>query len=54
MASSWLVKIPRSDDSEGHVLVQVSHKDGHADLDLTLFATEGEAVYKSKGTYWSF
>ena len=53
MASSWLLKIPRSDDSEGHVLLQVSHRDGHADLDLTLFATESEAVYKSKGKYRS-
>ena len=54
MASSWLLKIPRSDDSGGHVLVQVSHRHGHADLDLTLFATESEAVYKSKGNYRSY
>ena len=48
MASSWVLKIPRSDDDQSHVLIQVSHKDGHPELDLTVFATESEAVYKTK------
>src|SRR2546421_11122992 len=54
MAASWVLKIPRSDESQGHILVQVSHKDGHPDLDLTLLATESEAVYKAKGTLMLF
>jgi hypothetical protein len=52
MAPPWVLTIPRSDDNQGHVLIQVSHKDGHADLDLTLFGTESEAVYKTKRTHW--
>lgn len=48
MAPPWVLKIPRSDENQGHVLIQASHKDGHADLDLTLFGTESEAVYKTK------
>ena len=48
MASSWVLKFPRSDDNQSYVLVHVSHKGGHADLDLTLLGTEGEMVYKTK------
>ena len=48
MASSWVLKFPRSDDNQSYVLVHVSQKDGHADLDLTLLGTEGEMVYKTK------
>ena len=48
MASSWVLKFPRSDDNQSCVLVHVSHKGGHADLDLTLLGTEGEMVYKTK------
>jgi hypothetical protein len=48
MASSWVLKFPRSDDNQSHVLVHVTHKGGHADLDLTLLGTEGEMVYKTK------
>jgi hypothetical protein len=48
MASSWVLKFPRSDDNQSYVLVHVSHKDGHADLDLTLLGTESEMVYKTK------
>lgn len=54
MAASWVLKIPRSDDSQGHILIQVSHRDGHPDLDLTLLATESEAVYKTKRTHVLF
>lgn len=49
MADAWVLKIPRSDDKQGHVLVQVSRKNAHSDLDLTLFASEGEAPYTAKG-----
>ena len=48
MASSWVLKFPRSDDNQSHVLIHVSHKGGRADLDLTLLGTESETVYKTK------
>ena len=48
MASSWVLKFPRSDDDQSHVLIHVSHKGGRADLDLTLLGTESEMVYKTK------
>jgi DNA double-strand break repair and V(D)J recombination protein XRCC4 len=48
MASSWVLKFPRSDDDQSHVLIHVSHKGGRADLDLTLLGTESETVYKTK------
>lgn len=54
MAASWVLKIPRSDDDQGHVLIQVAHKEGHAELDLTFFGTESEAVYKTKRTHLNF
>lgn len=48
MASSWVLKVPRSDEKQGYILLQLSHKSTQADLDLTLFASEGEAPYTTK------
>lgn len=44
MASSRVLKVPRSDDPDAYVLVNVSQK-GKAGLDLRLAATEGENPY---------
>ena len=49
MARSWLLKLPRTDDKDAHVLVYCQCKDEQSDLDLTLYATESEAPYKAKG-----
>ena len=49
MARSWVLKLPRSDGKDAHVLVYCQCKDGQSDLDLTLYATESEAPYKAKG-----
>ena len=49
MTAPWVLKLPRSDDKGSHVLVQVSRKNAHSELDLTLYASEGEAPYTAKG-----
>lgn len=54
MAASWVLKVPRSDDDQGHVLIQVSRKDGRPDLDLTLLGTESSLAYSTKCTLMGF
>ena len=49
---SWVLRIPRSDDPQGFVLVNVTPS-GKASLDLQLIATEGENPYVGASKYRS-
>jgi hypothetical protein len=48
--SQRILRIPRSDDTEGYVLLQVSPTSSNA-LDLDIAATEGENPYTGTGMF---
>ena len=49
--SQRILRISRSDDTHGYVLLQVSPTSSNA-LDLDIAATEGENPYTGTGMFW--
>lgn len=48
MSTSWVLKLPLTENAGAAVLVHVTPKNGDA-LDLDLLATDGESAFKGKG-----